>query len=205
MIYPNILEIHIEEPTSDPAQPSIHHSLADELGEAEKRYRALIQVLISQLTGLNQTHVRFIVSPADPAAVEAVGFWMLPLFRGNVIKHGDHFHFSPEQNAPEFTIEFTAQNMDNEGYEKAAKLSAHCPQCSSRWINAAMQQCSEVNQVIGKSYLAIYHQKLTPNNSPTELPELPIIHTDDDWQLAMESPIGPKLKKFHAEISGDFS
>jgi len=97
MMQPNILEIHIEEPTSDPAQPSVHHSLADDLGEAEKRYRALIHVLISQLTGLSQTHVRFVVSPRDPAAVEAVGFWMLPLFRGKVIKHGDHFHFTPEQ------------------------------------------------------------------------------------------------------------
>ncbi len=146
-----------------------------------------------------------VLPPRDPAAVEAVGFWMLPLFRGKVIKHGDHFHFTPEQNAPEFSIEFTAENMTNDGYEKAAKLSAHCPQCSSRWINAAMQQCSETSEVIGKNYLTIYHQKLTPSNSPTELPELPVIHTDIDWQLAMDSPIGPKLKKFHNDITGDFS
>ncbi len=205
MMQPNILEIHIEEPTRDPAQPSAHHSLADDLDEAEKRYRAIIHVLISQLTGLSQTHVRFIVSPVDTDAVEAVSFWILPLFRGKVVKNGDHFHFTPEQNAPEFSIEFTAENMTNDGYEKAAKLSAHCPQCSSRWINAAMQQCSETSEVIGKNYLTIYHQKLTPSNSPTELPELPVIHTDIDWQLAMDSPIGPKLKKFHNDITGDFS
>ena len=204
MIQHHILEIHIEEPTSDPAQPSIHHSLADDPAEAEKRYRALIQVLISQLTGLNQTHVRFIVSPEDTNAVEAVSFWILPLFRGSIVKLVDHFHFTPEQNAPEFTIEFTADIMTNDGYKKAAKLSAHCPQCSSRWINAAMQQCSETIEVTGKNYLTIYHQKQSSNNSSTELPELPVIHTDNDWQAAMDSPIGPKLKKFYDEINADF-
>jgi hypothetical protein len=204
MTQPNILEIHIEEPTSDPAKPSIHHSLAGDLAEAEKRYRALIHVLISQLTGLNQTHVKFIVSPVDPEAVEAVGFWILPLFRGNIVKSGDYFHFTPEQNAPEFTIEITANDSTNGHYEKSARLSAHCPQCSSRWINAAMQQCSEMSEVTGKNYLTIYHQKQSSNNSSTQLPELPVIHTDNDWQAAMDSPIGPKLKKFHDEINGDF-
>jgi hypothetical protein len=203
MLPPNILEIYIEEPTSDPARPSIHHSLADDLSEAENRYRALIQLLISQLTGLRETHVRFIVCPDDQDALEAVSFWILPMFRGKVIKHGEHFHFTPEQNAPEFTIEFTADTPVDDSYEKAARLSAHCPECGSRWINAAMQQCSETSEVIGKNYLSIIHQKQLPNISVTELPELLVIHTDDDWQQALESPIGPKLNKFHNEISRD--
>jgi len=61
-ILPNLLQINIEEPTSNPDQPSIHHSLADDLETAEKRYRTIVQVLIQQLTGLQNTHVRFIVS-----------------------------------------------------------------------------------------------------------------------------------------------
>jgi hypothetical protein len=205
MYQPNILEIHIEEPTSDPAQPSIHHSLADDLGEAENRYRTLIQVLVSQLTGLDQTHVRFIVSPKNDEAVEAVSFWILPLFRGKVVKHRDFFHFTPDQHAPEFTIEFTVDNLGSNDYEKTASLSAHCPQCSSRWINTAIQQCTETSEVIGKNYLTISHREQLSNIATEELPELPVIHTDDDWQLALDSLIGPKLAKFHREISGDFT
>ena len=201
MQQPYILEIHIEEPTSDPAQPSIHHSLADDLVEAELRYRALIQVLVSQLIGLRETHVRFVVSPADPFAVEAVSFWILPLLRGQVKKHDDHFLFTPEKNAPEFTIEFTAEKITQRSYEKTATLSAHCPQCSSRWINMAMQQCSETSPVKGKHYLTILHKNQISDHSTSEIPELPLIHTDADWQTALDSPIGPKLQKIHTEIS----
>ncbi len=206
MKQPNLITIRIEEPTSNPTQPSIHHTLADDLDEAEKRYRALVAVMISQLTGLSQTHIRFIVSPADPDAVAAVSFWLLPLFRGDVIKHGDHFHFTPEQHAPEFSIEFSGDdNFTNDEFEKCAELSVHCPECGARWINAAMQQCSEKNTVIGRDYLFIKHQKLTSTNSTNKLPDLALIHTDADWQKAIDShsPIGLKLKKFHAEISGD--
>lgn len=205
MTKPNILQIHIEEPTSNPAQPSAHHALADEVNEAEKRYRSLICVLISQLTGLNDTHVRFIVSPAEPEAIDAVSFWILPLFRGKVIKQKNHFCFTPEQNAPEFTIEFTIdQHPPTTDFQKSALLSAHCPQCSSRWINAAMMQCTETTQVKGENYLTIQHQKLTSSSDADEhaahLPKLPVIHTSSDWQLAMDSPVGPKLKKFYREL-----
>ncbi len=196
-----ILEIQIEEPTSNPAQPSSHHLLADDLAEAEMRYRSLIQVLVSQLVGLRDTHVRFIVSPADPFAVEAVSFWILPLFRGKVSKLGDHFHFTPEQNAPEFTIEFAAENCSQPSYLKIATLSAHCPQCSSRWINMAMQQCSESTMIKGSHYLTIRHVNQLPDFSINEIPELPMIHTASDWQIALDSPIGPKLQKIYNEIS----
>lgn len=198
---PNILEIHIEEPTSDPAQPSIHHALADDLGEAERRYRALIRVLISQLTGLNQTLVKFIISPADEAAVEAVSFWMLSLFRGKVIKHGEHFQFTPEQHAPGFSIVFTTHpNLTSTHHEKSAILSAHCPSCSSRWINTAMTQCNESNHVVGEGYLTINHRDHLSKRSTISLPDLPVILTDSDWQQALDSPIGPKLAIFHDEI-----
>lgn len=201
MTQSNILQIQIEEPTNSPAQPSKYHALADDLNEAEKRYRTIIHVLISQLTGLNDTHLRFIVSPAEPEAIDAVSFWLLPLFRGKVIKHGDHFHFTPEQNAPDFTIEFTTEEASpTANFQKSAKLSAHCPQCSSRWINAAMMQCNETNLVKGENYLTIQHQKLTPSHSLIHLPTLPVIHTATDWDQALDSPIGHKLKKIHREL-----
>lgn len=200
MIQPNILEIHIEEPTSSPDQPSVHHSLAEDLSEAEKRYRALIRVLISQLTGLNETHVRFIVSPAEEEAVEAVSFWILPLFRGSTVKKGDIFHFTPEQNAPAFSIEFVAQKDCTARFTKTAQLSAHCPECSSRWINMAMLQCTESQHVSGENYLTIRHKEHHQEASNLALPELPVIQSDTDWQQALDSPIGPKLAKFHQEI-----
>ncbi len=203
MSLPHILEIHIEEPTSDPAQPSIHHALADDLAVAEKRYRALIRVLISQLVGLTQTHVRFIITPADDDAINAVSYWMLPFFRGNVRKSesGNHFYYTPEQNAPSFTISFTSdKNLPLENHQKSANLSAHCPSCSARWINTAMMQCTELNHVVGENYLKIQHRQHLAHCNTLSLPELAMVHTDADWQLAMDSPIGPKLKKFYDEI-----
>ena len=207
-ILPNLLQIHIEEPTSNPDQPSSHHALADDLLTAEKRYRAILQVLIQQLTGLQNTHVRFIVTPDVPEAVDAVAFWILPLFRGEISKPGDHYHFSPEQHASEFTIEFTS-NTDASiaDYEKCATLSAHCPECSSRWINAAMLQCSENTPVQGKGYLNIQHRvQSTKETLPIPLPEIPVIKTKNDWEIIINpnspapSPIGSKLKKIYQEL-----
>lgn len=203
---PNILQIHIEEPTSNPEQVSPHHALANDLTEAEKRYRALTQVVISQLTGLQNTHLRIIVSPAIPEALEAVTFWLLPLFRGNITKNGDYFLFTPEQHAPAFSIEFTTvENACTAHYEKVATLSAYCPDCSSRWINAAMIQCAKGTQVEGKDYLNIQPSINDEEVTTLNLPELPIIKTAEDWEMAIdpESPtpslIGPKLNKLYQE------
>lgn len=207
---PNLLIIHIEEPTSNPSQPSTHHLLADNLLEAERRYRTLITVMISQLTGLEGTHIRFIVSPADLGAIEAVTFWMLPLFRGEVIKHGDKFQFTPEQHAPKFFIEFTNDaDLPTHEYEKIAHLSAHCPECGARWINAGMIQCNATHEVSGKEYLNIqhrsYHHEPTTNGTSIKLPFLPLIHTDADWHhaLAIDSPISLKLKKHYEMLCDD--
>ena len=203
MTLPNILQIHIEEPNTNPSKPSLHHALADDLNDAEKRYRSIIRMLISQLTGLADTHVKFIISPAEPEAIDAVSFWLLPLFRGKVCKQGELFHFSPEQNAPSFTIEFSIDpSLPEDQYLKYATLSPFCPQCSSRWINAAFTQCSETHKVIGENYLTIQHQKLNSqaSNTDTSLPPLPLIQSAADWELAMNSPVGPKLKKFYQEL-----
>jgi len=205
-ILPNLLQINIEEPTSNPDQPSIHHSLADDLETAEKRYRTIVQVLIQQLTGLQNTHVRFIVSPAIPEAVDAVTFWLLPLFQGEISKKGGLLYFTPKQNASRFSIEFTSdRDANTSDYEKTATLSAYCPECSSRWINAAMMQCSEENQVEGQDYLRIQHQKQSSNTS-ISLPKIPVIKTKNDWEITINpnspapSPIGPKLRKIYREL-----
>jgi len=205
---PNILKIHIEEPTSNPEQVSSHHDLADDLLTAEKRYRAIVQVLINQLTGLQNTHLRIIVTPAIPEAVEAVSFWLLPLFPGAVSKKGDYFHFIPKQHASEFSIEFTSDTDDRDDqYEKVATLSTYCPECSSRWINAAMVQCTEGSTIEGKDYLSIRHQTASSENTTlVSLPEISTIKTTKDWELVINpdspapSPIGPKLRKIYQEL-----
>ena len=205
---PYILQIHVEEPTSNPDQPSAHHSLAEDLMTAEKRYRAILQVLIGQLTGLQNTHVRIIVSPAIPEAVDAVSFWLLPLFRGEISKSEGCFRFTPEQHAPEFSIEFTSDNDScTASFEKVATLSAYCPECSSRWINAAMMQCTEGSTVEGKDYLKIRYQTASSEKTTlVSLPEISTIKTTKDWELVINpdspvsSPIGPKLRKIYQEL-----
>ncbi len=203
----NILQIHIEEPTSNPEQVSAHHTLAKDPAEAEKRYRALVHVMISQLTGLQDTHLRFIVTPAIPEALEAVTFWLLPLFRGKITKSKDHFLFTPEQYAPAISIEFTTdEDACTTSYEKTATLSAYCPECSSRWINAAMAQCTKDTKVVGESYLSIQHLASESETTLLSLPKLPTIKTAADWDIAIApestapSLIRPKLKKLHQEL-----
>ncbi len=52
--------------------------------EAVKRYRSMVVVLLEQLEGLNNTHVRFCYAPDD--ATDAIKFWLLPQLRGHTAK-----------------------------------------------------------------------------------------------------------------------
>jgi len=197
----NLLLIEIEEPNANPALNSDHHALSENPVEAEHRYRAIISTLLQQLTGLNRTHVIFIVTPKE--ALEAVTFWILSQLRGGVSKQDNVFHFTPEQNAPNFTLEFCTEIPPQNNYQKIATLSADCPHCSSRWLNTAFLQCTETHHVVGKNYLKISHQKSTKSTPSITLPDLPIIQKSSDWELALHSPIGGKLKKHYECISGN--
>lgn len=157
----NTLIIFLKEPIPGKVKTRLGATTGHE--EAAKRYKAMVEVLLIQLEGLTNTHVRFCYAPDD--AGDAVSFWILPLLRGEIIKRKEDFLFTPSKNAQAFTIDFTPQGEGDlgarlerateqafaDGAEKVAVMGTDCIHCGSRWINAAFLQTKEDSCVIGPS------------------------------------------------------
>jgi len=62
----------------EPAPGKVKTRLAADVGEetATRYYRALVEVLLKQLRGLQNTRIRFCYAPDD--AHDAIRFWLLP-------------------------------------------------------------------------------------------------------------------------------
>ena len=69
----NALLVFLKEPTPGMVKTRLAESVGHE--EAARRYRALVAVLLQQLEGLKDTHVRFCYAPDD--AGDAISFWIL--------------------------------------------------------------------------------------------------------------------------------
>ncbi|MGJ8672332.1 TIGR04282 family arsenosugar biosynthesis glycosyltransferase [Rubritalea sp.] len=155
----NALLIFLKEPIAGKVKTRLAASTGDD--EAARRYKAMVNVLLEQLEGLSNTHVRFCHTPDDSG--EAVTFWLLPELRGEVIKRSSDFIFTPKKNAPPFTIDFKPQGDGDlgeklqratnqafsEGYKKVAVIGSNCIHCGARWINAAFLQTKTNTCVIG--------------------------------------------------------
>ncbi|WP_018970628.1 hypothetical protein [Rubritalea marina] len=221
----NALLILIQEPITDPLG-------SDSGGLSPVHYQALLEVLLQQLEGLHDTHVRFCYSPAD--AGEALQFFLLPLLRGQVHKRRHDFLFTPEKNAPAFTIGFTPleahaigqaltntiESLYREGFNKVAVMGSDSPACGSRWIKTALSQTKPKSPSLGLNhagepyfiasteasdfaYLAEALGPLTvslPSQRPAlttqafMLPALEHVRNVSEWEDALNSAIGGKLK-----------
>lgn len=153
------LLIFLEEPIPGPSIPVL--CTDGHPHESIRRYRAIISVLLQQLEGLRDTHVRIYHSPED--AGEAITFWLLPQLRGQVVKRDSDFLFTPEKNAPPISIDFkpletsdspsrhslAIQNAFENGFKKVAIMDHTCLECGSRWIHTAMLQLKSSTCIIG--------------------------------------------------------
>lgn len=197
----NLLVVPIAEPNLQYLDPEITQ-LSDTADDALARYKAIVSTYVTQLVGLKNTHVRFLISPSDEAAAEAVSFWILPILQelGEITKLEGYFHFSPAKNAPPITLEFTAKRNGNLGfsdYEKSAGSSVLCLECGARWLNMAFLKCSPDTAVTSSYQLSIFHKKSHNNTNTSPLPELPLISDSASWDAALETTLGAKLKKFY--------
>ncbi|MBK1883645.1 hypothetical protein JIN85_14580 [Luteolibacter pohnpeiensis] len=180
-----LLTLHITEPLPGCVFPAMIAETSAE--EAAHRYRATVLTTMRQLKGLNETRIRIVTDPED--AAEAVRFWLLPLLADRWISEGlvfktDGWEFDFSGNFPPFPILMTAD--------------VRCPQLGARWIQAALAGIgSSIGSVIGEGENGeIYLECRTNSALPVRnLPKLPIIETDQDWQTALASAIGPALKK----------
>ncbi|RYD25360.1 MAG: hypothetical protein EOP87_24560 [Verrucomicrobiaceae bacterium] len=159
--------------------------------EAARRYRAIVVTTLRQLRGLADSRLRLRVSPAD--ADEAVRFWLLPKLAPHWQADGSVFRTEG------WEIDFGSAGDEN--FEVQATGEILCPNLGARWVHAGLLGMGRTaTRVIGPAtgggtYFearAVGSPEIDP---PRILPELPIIRTSEDWQSAMNGPLGATLKK----------
>ena len=193
----NILIIEVEEANLALADNANFLNLADEAEEALRRYHVVTEVMLAQLIGLKDCHVRFIVTPAD--GVDAVRFWLLPLLRGEVqvlTASTQVYQFFPEQHAPSFTIDFALDEGDISQFEAVARMNMFCLECGARMLNMAFLKCGTEIEVHGEGYLKVSSNKGGVKNK-VDFPALKNVSNHEEWQTAMDSSIGGKLQKVY--------
>ena len=221
--------VFLKEPLPGKVKTRIGATMGQE--NAARVYQALVHVLLRQLNGLENCHLRFCYAPDD--ADEAVRFWIL----SHIIDHPalvfdeTKIDFQPqgEGDLGDRLARAFAQGFD-EGYEKIAVIGTDCIDVSSRWVHAAFTQLNEKHSIIvgptpdgGYHLLAMdqHYSKLfqdipwsteetlsttltraeEQNLAVYQLPPLTDIDTEDDYKEALLGPLGPALRKAVKDLS----
>ena len=183
-----LLTLKIQEPLPGLVFPEMAADHGPE--EAARRYRAVAVTTLRQLRGLAQTRLRIEATPDD--AHESVRFWLLPRLAEkwqatDGIFHTDGWEIDFGGNSDPFPIQASGEIL--------------CPFLGSRWVHAALLGLGRTtHQVIGPAtgggeYFRAHAPKAPPDLEPRILPELPVIQTSDHWLQALDSPLGPALKR----------
>jgi len=182
----------------EPIPGQVKTRLASDVGQekAARYYKALVEVLLRQLHGLNNTRIRFCYAPDD--ADDAIRFWLLPLMSAT---HGepdtDHTTNSiflaptgPASTENTQEIDFHAQGDGdlgyrinrafaqgfNDGFREIAVIGTDCPDCGARWINSAFARLSGNNNrhgVIGPCPDGGYYLLALKSHTPELFSDIP--------------------------------
>lgn len=164
--------------------------------ERARRYRAVVLTTVRQLRGLERSQLRIHVTPAD--AEEAIRFWLLPRLADRW--HADGLTFRNEG----WEIAF---GTTSQAFQVESHADILCPFLCARWVHTAwigLERGS--HRVIGQDLdgQPIFRAQAVDAKNPLEtrqLPPLPVIRNDDHWQQALQSPLGPALKRAWDEES----
>ncbi len=141
-----LLLVFIEEPTPGKVLPEITAKIGAE--KACQYYKAMVEVMLKQLQGLEKCRIRFCYSPHG--AGDATRFWLLPQIPATRCDiEGLYIASSPELQTQE--IDFRAQGGGSlaerqrrafsagfsDGYQEIAIVDPTCIECGARWINAS--------------------------------------------------------------------
>jgi glycosyltransferase A (GT-A) superfamily protein (DUF2064 family) len=183
-----LLTLKIQEPLPGHVFPEMAADHGPE--EAARRYRAVAVTTLRQLRGLTEARLRIETTPGD--AHEAVRFWLLPRLAekwhsadGVFLADGLEIDFGG--GSEEFPIHASGEIL--------------CPFLGARWVHAALLGLGRTtHQVIGPAigggeYFRAHALETPADLPPRVLPELPIIQTSDHWQQALDSALGPALKR----------
>lgn len=154
----------------EPIPGSVKSRLAKDLNQSEAaRYsKAMVEVLLKQLQGLNNTRIRFCYAPDD--ASDAIRFWLLPLMNASSGKIESVFlaPASPADTTKSQQIDFFSQGEGHlrerlnrafssgfdDGFNEIAAISSSCLDCGARWINTAFARLASQQRdaVLGPSH-----------------------------------------------------
>lgn len=173
-----LLLVMLKEPIAGQVKTRLGSSVGDEL--AATYYRALVEVLLKQLQGLQNCRIRFCFTPDD--ADDAVRFWLLPEMKASASPENDNLYLAPSPSInEEFSqeVDFRPQGSGNlgnpddfgnriekafqqgfdDGFSEIALINSDCPECGARWINAAFSRLeqSDKNLIIGPSLQGSYY------------------------------------------------
>jgi glycosyltransferase A (GT-A) superfamily protein (DUF2064 family) len=183
-----LLTLKIQEPLPGLVLPQMAADHGEE--EAARRYRAIVVTTLRQLRGLSNARLRLIVDPRE--ADEAVRFWLLPRLAERWQTQDSVFH------ADGWQIDFSE---NREPFDVHAFGEILCPNLGVRWVHTAMLGLERgTHRILGPAADGgHYFQAHAAGNLaevPTRtLPELPIIRSSAHWSEALDSPLGPALKR----------
>jgi hypothetical protein len=183
-----LLSLKILEPLPGLVLPEMAAEQGPE--EAARRYRAIAVTTLRQLRGLADARLRLLVTPTD--AHEAIRFWLLPRLAdrwstSDGVFRADGWEIDFGGSDDEFPVRATGEIL--------------CPFLGARWVHAGLLGLGHtVPHVIGPGADGGEYFRAHAAQAPTEfppriLPELPIIQTSDHWTQALDSALGPALKR----------
>ena len=149
-----LLMIFLKEPIPGKVKTRLASTVGSE--EAARYYKALVEVLLRQLQGLENCRIRFCYAPDD--ADDAIRFWLLPQMnasRGET----EHVYLAPTALGEKYRQEIDFRPQGNgdlgdrmkrafaegftDGYEEIAVIGTDCPECGARWINAGFSRMAK--------------------------------------------------------------
>lgn len=177
---------------NEPVPGMVLGHFAMDLGKqkAAQYYKAMVEVLLRQLQGLENCRIRFCYAPDD--ADEAVRFWILSCMRAtsgpeeNIflapLSHSDaalcqEVDFRPQGDGDlGDRIERAFADGFAEGYEEIAVIGSNCLECGARWINAAFSRLESDmarDAVIGPTSNGSYYLLALKSHAPELFEDIP--------------------------------
>ena len=218
-----LLLVFLSEPLPGQVKSRLTHALGPE--RAEVIYRAMVRLLLIQLSGLEQCRIRFCYTPDD--ASDALRLWLLTevIEIPEIQLDPENMEFHPQGEGDlETRISRVTRKAFEDGFRKIAIIGSYCIELSSRWIHAAFAQLNEKHEaVVGPTtagghhllamqrYLPALLEQISWNSTDAcrgtieraaeeaitlyQLPPLPGIETENDYHSALSGPMGPRLRK----------
>jgi hypothetical protein len=166
--------------------------------EAVRRYRAIVLTTLRQLRGLSEARLRIV--PVQTDAAEALRFWLLPRLAETWQMDGSVFR------SDGWELDFGGER---ENFAAHASGDILCPFLGSRWVHTALLGIGRSTGLVigpaagGGEYFRCEAPHAPPDLPPRVLPELPVMRTSSHWQDALDSALGPALKRAWIEEGGD--